>query len=80
MAYGIIKSGWERDGDNYTLNVEIPANTRARIYLPTTESGSIMESGGHIEKAKGIRSVAVASGKTVIETGSGQYTFTFTKQ
>jgi len=79
-AYGKIESGWERDGDQYTLNVEIPANTTARIFLPTAQTGSILESGDQIKEAKGIRSVALSDGNTMIETGSGQYSFSFTKE
>jgi hypothetical protein len=32
--YGEIKSGWRKTGDSFELNIVIPANTKAEIYLP----------------------------------------------
>jgi hypothetical protein len=32
--YGEIKSGWKKTGHSFELNVIIPANTKAEIYLP----------------------------------------------
>ena len=33
-VYGLVESGWERNGDHYTFTVRIPCNTTARICLP----------------------------------------------
>ncbi len=33
-VYGLVESGWEKNGDNYTLTVSVPCNTTARICLP----------------------------------------------
>ena len=33
-VYGMVESGWEKNGDNYTLTVSVPCNTTARICLP----------------------------------------------
>lgn len=33
-VYGMIRSAWRKDGDNYLFNFEIPANTTADIQLP----------------------------------------------
>jgi hypothetical protein len=32
--YGMIKTDWTKNGDGFELNVTIPANTTAEIYLP----------------------------------------------
>ena len=32
--YGLVESGWEKNGDNYTLAISIPCNTTAEITLP----------------------------------------------
>ena len=32
--YGLVESGWEKNGDNYTLTISIPCNTTAEIALP----------------------------------------------
>ena len=33
-VYGLVESGWERNGDHYTFTIIIPCNTTARICLP----------------------------------------------
>lgn len=32
--YGLIRSEWRRENGVFTLEVEVPANTEATIYLP----------------------------------------------
>lgn len=34
-VYGLITSSWEKKGNSFQLNVTIPANTTAEIYLPS---------------------------------------------
>jgi len=36
--YGTINSGWKRSGKSFTLDVTIPANTTATIYLPSNST------------------------------------------
>lgn len=33
-VYGMVESGWEKNGDHYTFTVSILCNTTARICLP----------------------------------------------
>jgi len=77
--YGTIKSNWKRENNLLTLNVEIPANTTATIYLPTDLIASITESGNSLIDNKDFASVSPQNGKTVIQTGSGHYTFRIKK-
>ena len=35
--YGLIKSAWKIEGDNFIYNVEIPANTTATVFLPNAD-------------------------------------------
>jgi alpha-L-rhamnosidase len=44
-VYGEIKSSWQRDGNRFELTIDIPANCTATVYLPTTKSESVRESG-----------------------------------
>ena len=34
-VYGLVESGWEKNGDSYTLTVRIPCNTTAELILPS---------------------------------------------
>ncbi|MFA9480067.1 family 78 glycoside hydrolase catalytic domain [Phycisphaerales bacterium AB-hyl4] len=39
--YGRIATHWEREGDQFSLRVEIPANTTATVVLPTADPSTI---------------------------------------
>ncbi len=39
--HGLIKSNWKKDKNGLEWNINIPANTTALVYLPTTDSGKI---------------------------------------
>lgn len=67
--YGPITSEWKKEGHTFTLQVNIPANTTATIYLPATASGTITESGKPVTKSM------YKEGRAVIQTGSGNYKF-----
>ena len=73
--YGTIKSQWKRENDLLTLNIEIPANTTVTIYLPTDIIANISENGNSLIDNKDFASVSPKNGKTVIQTGSGNYSF-----
>jgi len=73
--YGTIKSQWKRENDNLILNIEIPPNTSATIYLPTDQIANITENGNSLINNKDFTSVTPQNGKTVIQTGSGNYLF-----
>jgi alpha-L-rhamnosidase len=68
-AYGKIVSDWKGTKHGpFTLNVVIPANTSAKVYLPEISNAKIFESGKWME-GKTVGDAAV------IEIGSGSYTF-----
>ncbi len=45
--YGVIRSSWKREGGKFTLDIEIPANTTATVYLPGKPAGQRVGSGAH---------------------------------
>jgi len=77
--YGTIKSNWKQENNLLTLNVEIPANTTATIYLPTDVMARITESGNSLIDNTDFASVSPQNGRTVIQAGSGNYIFRIKK-
>lgn len=73
---GNIISSWKRENGTFTLNVKIPANTQAKVYLPTTDIQRIYENGISVMKNKDFGSIYLENGKTIVLTGSGNYAFT----
>lgn len=73
--YGQISSKWTDDVNEFLLRVEIPANSKATIYLPYTKGNIVTEGGSALEKSIGIINIAEKKGKKEIEIGSGIYYF-----
>lgn len=73
--YGRIMSGWKLDGNRLALNVTIPPNTTATVYVPSGDDAKITEDGKPAEKAAGLRFLRNEKGYAVFEADSGSYAF-----
>lgn len=72
---GPIASNWRLDGDRLHLNVSIPANTTALVYIPTTKAAEVTESNSPAAEAPGVRLLGAEDGSLVFEIQSGSYAF-----
>ena len=77
--YGLISSHWKTDGNRLQFDVEIPANTTARIYIPATAEDGVMESNKALASLKEIKVIGKEGDYVVVETRSGKYSFTSSK-
>jgi alpha-L-rhamnosidase len=66
--YGVIKTGWTRHPNAFSLFVTIPANTSAKVYLPAIPETQVWEDGVPLHTAQ-------ENGSFVVEIGSGSYAF-----
>ena len=73
--YGDIVSEWTKKDGYFKLKVEIPVNTTATVYLPTSDEKAITESGRAIEKRKEIQFTRIENEKALFQVGSGIYLF-----
>ena len=73
--HGRISSHWRIDDRQLTLEVSVPANTTAEVRLPVSTSASVRESGTPLTDAVGVASVNTVSDETIIQVGSGSYSF-----
>ena len=74
-VYGNIVSQWEKMAASFSLDVEIPANTTAVIYLPAVKSNTVFENGKLITAQKEIKVLGVEKDRLKVQIGSGQYHF-----
>jgi hypothetical protein len=74
---GMIRSTWKREQNRITLNVTIPANTRATILIPASDIAAIFESGKPIRTAPGITLESTKNNEIRLSAGAGTYAFTF---
>jgi len=74
---GTIATQWKMDGDTLKLNVTIPANTTATVYVPTSDPKSVLESGKAVPagKVEGIEHLKAEDGFAVFSVVSGKYEF-----
>ena len=73
--YGMLASSWKRDEKGFTLDVTVPPNTTATVWVPAKDAGSVTESGKPAAKAGGVKFVRSEGGAAVFEVGSGSYLF-----
>lgn len=82
--YGRIRSAWRREGGRFLLDVSVPANTSARLFLPTGGDGhdsiseggkTIVESGRPVPGITDIRVVGFEGNQAVLEVEAGEYHF-----
>jgi alpha-L-rhamnosidase len=80
-VYGTIASEWHILKNNrLCLNVTVPPNTTATVYLATKNPQQIEEGGrisaSKLDKRRGVKKVSTEGDFTLIEIGSGRYRFT----
>jgi alpha-L-rhamnosidase len=76
--YGDIRSEWRRTAAGFTLDVTIPPNTTARVYVPTLDRpGAVVREGGRpvTGSASEVRPAAAEPGFAAFDVAAGTYHF-----
>jgi alpha-L-rhamnosidase len=76
--HGTIASDWRIDGDTFSLDVTIPANTTAFVHVPADLDTEVLEGGKQAAKAEGVEFLRYENGRAVFSVGSGAYSFAST--
>lgn len=76
--YGNLSSHWRTEGAKLYLEVEIPANTSATVYLQGNNPAEITEGGKPVTTSKEIRISSTEKGWITLTVGSGKYQFVST--
>ncbi len=74
-SYGNAASHWKIEGNQLIMEVEVPVNTTAKIYIPAKTIQDITESGNVLSSSKDITVVGIEGKFVVVKAGSGKYTF-----
>jgi alpha-L-rhamnosidase len=72
---GLIVSSWAVKEGTFALDVTIPANTTATVYVPAANAAAVRESGKPAAKALGVKFLRLEGGCAVLAVGSGVYHF-----
>lgn len=72
---GLIKTSWRKQGKQLIIELTIPANTLAKLYLPAKKLNDINESGKFVTRNNEIKLLNGETGNVILEVGSGTYRF-----
>jgi alpha-L-rhamnosidase len=72
---GPIAVAWRNGADQFQLDLTIPANTSAEIFLPAKSPQSITEGGRPLNETAGVKFLRVEGDRAVVAAGSGTYRF-----
>ncbi|MHB1157776.1 MAG: glycoside hydrolase family 78 protein [Phycisphaerales bacterium] len=73
--YGPIATHWQLTADRFTLELTVPANTRATVHLPTTDIRNVTETSQPLAQAPGVHHVHAENNRIICEVGAGTYRF-----
>ncbi len=76
--HGTIESAWRRDGDTLTLEVTIPPNTTARVFVPSDAGTPVTDGDVPAQEVAGIEPLGCEGSFSVYDVPSGRYRFTST--
>jgi alpha-L-rhamnosidase len=73
--HGTIKSSWRIENGELRLDVTIPANTTATVYVPAKDADSVREGLVPAAEAEAVQFLRMEDGRAVFAVGSGKYQF-----
>jgi alpha-L-rhamnosidase len=72
---GTVSSKWKLENRKITIEVEVPFNTSATIFIPGVEPSIINESGNSLKDAEGVEYIGYSAGTHQVKVFSGKYIF-----
>jgi len=73
--HGRIVSDWKHEREKLALDVAIPANTTATVFIPAKTAADVTEGGKPLDKATGVRFLRAENNCAVLAVESGVYHF-----
>lgn len=71
--HGEIRSHWQRDGDRFIWKINVPANTSARVAIPSDPETAVTESGAPLDTIDGLEIIGREDDRIIAEFPSGTY-------
>lgn len=78
--YGKLSNSWKLTGDQLVMEVEVPVNTTATVFVPAKSADAITESGAPLTQSKDIKLLETKEGSVKLSLGSGKYQFAVNKK
>ena len=68
-------SAWKRENGRFTLQVTIPANTTATVFVPARSADTVKEGGRPVKESRGVKFLRQQNDRAVFAVESGAYEF-----
>jgi hypothetical protein len=75
---GRVAVSWRREGTAFRLEVELPPNTSAEVWMPSGDAADVKEGGRPAGQVAGVRFLRQDGDRALFEVGSGRYCFSST--
>lgn len=72
---GKIKTSWKTENNIFSMDIEIPPNVSAEVYIPVKEKSEILENNTPAENNKDITKIKQEGRYIIYKIGSGKYSF-----
>ncbi len=72
---GEVRSEWRLDGSRFVLDVTVPANTTATVYIPGIDPAAVREGSGPAASAEGVSFRGIEAGSCLYKIASGRFEF-----
>jgi alpha-L-rhamnosidase len=72
---GIISVSWKKTGAQFRMDITIPVNSNAEVFLPASSVDDVMVNGQRFLDTKEIKQVRKQDGKLILIVPSGKYEF-----
>ncbi|MBN2375028.1 MAG: family 78 glycoside hydrolase catalytic domain [Sedimentisphaerales bacterium] len=73
--FGRIENSWKLHGGMFVLDVTIPANSTAIVYVPAKTTADVREGSGSASSSTGVEFLRMENGKAVYRVQSGKFHF-----
>lgn len=73
--FGDIVSDWKLDKGVLNFHIEVPPNTSARVYVPTSDRNAIRESGVDVDRAERVSFIRMEGDAGLFAVSPGRYDF-----
>jgi hypothetical protein len=70
---GPVSVSWRCEDDRFTLDVELPPNTSAEVWLPASDGADVRERGLPLSQVGGVRVVRRDGDRLILTVESGRY-------
>jgi alpha-L-rhamnosidase len=72
---GVIRSGWEREGERFRFWAEVPPNASASVHIPSADAAGVRDGAGNPPASAGTFPGAEGVQEAIFHVGSGNHEF-----